>query len=672
MSSSTRSSVGVSQIGEYIKRSSCERRLKLDVDARPIMEKLPYYASVFNNLDPILLEKGRESEDAWEQSLKARSVSDLTGFDTRSDRDKATPWDQFLVSLAAVREGQQAYGREIEIAVDFDGLPLTGRIDFVLVLWLDGKPRLRLIECKSSRRDRTYHRLQVAIYGRMVRQLLTASPAVCSGIPVEVEHTECVVARLDEDTNVRQDILSLPRLDLWMMNADLDRLLAPGGAISRVLSSRLEDLSYCIEQKCDDCRFNIHCLPESARLRRPELLGLASSTVEALQRAGINTLDDLADLDPTSDPASAVRRDHSFYESLDILIQKARARRSTLPRGDSHPDNYEVQSLSFNSQSQPPTPPDWRPPSHPRLHGGSLRLHRKPSWRLKRHVSRGEWEVHTPVSWDGDPPRPTWHHDVVEIREQGRDHDNHPIFEERALQGRDVLRLQASPWAVNFDRDNASEASLLTGFFNDLVAAIRSVAGTDTDAPIHFYVWSRGEVTHLIEAFTRTGIPLHALNQLLGLREGSEQLIFSCLHDEADRRFGLGWTSRGLVVAAGLKWFGRRFHWHRRVGGDEIDLELRFRQDVFDYKRNLPLDAAGNWAKDEARVSQHPFEIRSRFGDSLPAPYWRAYWGTLHFPPNADHLVRGQINRYLEGGRPGILEAYLGDAPMPFVGSKSG
>src|SRR5262249_34835610 len=152
---------------------------------------------------------------------------------------KETPWAAFAAQVATLKPGEDAYGREIEIEVGIGPFRLKGRVDFILVLWQGGKPRLRLVECKSSRRDRTYQRLQVAIYRRMIRTLIAAGLVSAGGVAVDPADVECVVVRLEEETNLRQDILALPPLDLWMKDADIERLLAPGGVLVRILASSL-------------------------------------------------------------------------------------------------------------------------------------------------------------------------------------------------------------------------------------------------------------------------------------------------------------------------------------------------------------------------------------------------------------------------------------------------
>jgi hypothetical protein len=44
-------------------------------------------------------------------------------------------------------------GREIELTGTFGAFEVNGRMDFVLVLWDRGTPRLRIVEAKASRKD---------------------------------------------------------------------------------------------------------------------------------------------------------------------------------------------------------------------------------------------------------------------------------------------------------------------------------------------------------------------------------------------------------------------------------------------------------------------------------------------------------------------------------------
>jgi hypothetical protein len=279
---------------------------------------------------------------------------------------------------------------------------------------------------------------------------------------------------------------------------------------------------------------------------------------------------------------------------------------------------------------------------------------------LAAHVTKSEGQLHTSFTQVNGhrQPDPT----VKERWEVGRDRNNRPVYEERSLQSKEVIEFQTSPWTGEYREDTGAEKQLIQGFLMKLVEVIDEVAETET-APIHFYVWSRSEMDQLLEGCSRVSSQLLAnLRELLGCRESLEQLIYSCLHDEVDRRFALGWTGRGLAVVTSLSWFGRRYHWRRRVSGAEVDLEQAFTQDIFDFKTDLDLDAQGQWAdRDSEQVRTHKFEIRSRFYDSLTAPYWRAYWRKLPDPkdPNLSRAVAKAIERYNSARKPNYLKDYF-------------
>ncbi|MBP3955043.1 AAA family ATPase [Gemmata sp. G18] len=230
----------------------------------------------------------------------------------------------------------------------------------------------------------------------------------------------------------------------------------------------------------------------------------------------------------------------------------------------------------------------------------------------------------------------------------------------RAVRGRDLVEFKTAPWkGNNYADDTAAERELIQRFFHNLVGLIADEAGQDA-VPVHFYVWSQGEIRQLIEGCCRAGSNLlGSLQQLFGCREGLEQLIYSCVRDEIDRRFALGWTGRGLGVVASLRWYGRRYHWRRKVNGVACDLDHEFTQNVFDFKTQLDCDAAGGWAK-PGTGTKYQFEIRSRFSDSLPAAYWHAVWRTLPDPATVeDSRLKNSIERYNRAKVPNMLKTYL-------------
>ncbi len=667
--------VRVTQIGEYIRHGSCERRFKLDSDEWRLTRDLPFFYTLSGTMDPVLAEAGRRREQEWEGHLRAAGLRDICRYNERPE-DKSTAWETLAERAAALTPGSGGYGREIDVLGEIGAFRVAGRIDFALIRWDGSRPRLRLVECKASRKDRTYQRVQLVLYRILVGQLLLEQPLILGDYRLMPEDVECVVARLDESTSRAQDILALPPLDLDMEEADVRLLLTPGGTLENIRAKDVTETSYQLDAKCDDCSLSLYCLPEAARRREIQLLGVDPSTVRALSAAGVCDLDALAAL-PLDGPAAASVRAHpDFGISLEGLVAKARSRRSTLPgqplnaAGDGDPSGApeynDVVPLPYAGAGQLP----------PHQTGASrlLRVYLSVSYdyaenrigAVSAHVTRSSRPLSTlfvqETGEEGKPGR--WRPDPV-VKEQwatGVGTDGKRTFAERPLDAIECAGVLPKPWSGDFEEDTKREADLLGRFFTHLVKAARDLC-PEGKAPIHFYVWSRSEITRLVEACGRADTNLlGSLRELLGCREGLEQLIYSCLSDEINTRYALGWTSRGLAAATSLRWFGRRFHWTRRVGEEDLALDRLFSEGIFDFKTTLPYDDSGHWLPlDAAGATRHPFEIRASFGDALPAPYWRAQWGTLPdaAAPGLPDKLRAAIRAYAKATHPGCLKAYL-------------
>jgi hypothetical protein len=642
-------------LGEFVRHHSCDRRFHLAVHEEREAAQLPFFDRLRDPLDPVLAELGRRRENQWEAELTAAGFRDLAAGLPKGKRDEVT-WAALAAALADLPPGVGGYARQVAVGGTVGAFRVYGLIDFLVARWDGDRPRLTLVECKASRRDRTYHRVQVAAYRILLRGLLRGEPVAVGGGHVPPNAVECVVARLDAGRNATQPILALPPLDLAHEEADLARLLAPGGRLDAAASRPLDEISFQIDQKCDGCAYAPHCLAEGARLRRVELVGTDPVTARLLRAAGLNTLDRLAN-PPLFDPGvEALARDPGFVESLDVLRLRARARLHTLPvlPGTRPAGGTAVEPI-------PNTGVGHLPPHE--ANGVPLfRVYLAVDYdytenrvgALAAHVARGPGRLDTASA--GDRPDPV-------LRERfavGKDRLGKPLDESRPLpDGREVVEYQPTPWSgTDYAADTAAEGELIRRFFDRLAALIAREAGGDS-VPVHFYVWSRSEVRHLIEGCCRAGPELLGpVRHLFGCREGLEQQMYSAVRDEVDRRYALGWTGRGLGVMTSLEWGGRRFHWVRTVGGAEYDLAAVFAQGVFDFAADLGINRDGTWAADGAGT-RHPFEVRARFADGLPAPYWHATWGTLPDAGPGDGPQGESLRRYRAAGAPGLLGAYL-------------
>lgn len=699
----------VTEIAQFVRQHSCERWLRLAYNQREAAGQVPFYERLFNPLDPVLQERGREREDDWAESLRRdgvrelaisqdphepgdldevqvtaeprqgsnglQSVGEMT-LDSESDGEYIT-WEQFRNRVQALGRGQEAFAREVEVSGEIGTFQITGRIDFLIIRWADDGAKLRVVETKNSRKDRTSHRIQVGVYKDLLESDLSKFPLRFENGLITDADVEGVVGRIDDTTNEIEDILTLGPLDLSQERSDVHRLLEEGGRFEEILSvgsENIDELDYRLEQKCDQCVFDVHCFPESARNRSLELLGIPPSTVRAIEEVGIESIDELAGLDLDSPEADEIRSNQSVREELSVLVTQARARVQNLPgsQDDSMPDidEYPVISLENREQSQLPT--------HDQDGQQLIRVYLNVDYdyvedrivSLSAHLTNSQWNLETPfVEKENGEYRPN--PEPVEKPPQNFDGDVQDGIDAdpddtRELEGSSVIAPRTRRWSGDYVRDTETESHLIEGFLHDLIDEIIEIS-QEENGYVHLYVWSQSELEHLVDACARGGTRLlNHLRQLLGCREPTEQLIYSSLRTEINNRYAVGWTGRGLTVASSLPWFGDVYHWTRNVAGTERDLEHVFEQDVFDFRSTLGLNEDGSWAGDRESADQvERFEIRSRFFDSLPLGYLHEVWNEL---PDAEepgddadtvgNKARSVIERYQRADRRD-LKAYL-------------
>src|SRR6266446_6145504 len=91
--------VRVTEIGEYLRHHSCERRFRLEVNHRAKARELPFAERLFNALDPVLQEMGRQRESEWEASLQEGGLIDTTRYAQRPEDARVAAWAEFTAAL---------------------------------------------------------------------------------------------------------------------------------------------------------------------------------------------------------------------------------------------------------------------------------------------------------------------------------------------------------------------------------------------------------------------------------------------------------------------------------------------------------------------------------------------------------------------------------------------
>lgn len=672
--------IRVTDLGEFVRHKSCQRRFRLGYNNQEAFKTLPHTGQPYSTMDPVLAEHGKQSEEAWALDLEALGFVQLDIERDQEHKGRGAPWEVFVEMANALPKGQPCFAREVQITETLGAFELHGRIDFALILWENGQPRLQLVECKASRKDRTYQRMQVVVYRMMVQKMLDGDPLVISGQLVDASRTQINVVRIDEVKHTMIPLDELARIESAAnLERDIDALLAPDGLLDRILDEPLDELPFQLASKCDDCQFNVHCLSESMRQRRLELLGLAPDMVRALEDSGVESLEDLANMGIESPAAEDLRKDPDFVMDVDTLLTRAKVR---WQGPGSSP--YDVTHLASLGKGQLPPHEvqdsrDTQGISRAKVRGSNLPVHRVVRVYLNLHYDYVEDRVgalaaHVTCSEGEIQTR-------FEVGEGGKFEPVPGVFERYKnstapqgeggqewtygdLSGKTITRIQRSPWTGGYETDTVSEQSMLLGFFGELVEAIQTVAPA-REAPVHFYIWSEQELTRLIEACNRIGgNMLRYLRELLGCRDSLEQMIYSDLSQELRTRYATRRTSTGLTVQTSLNWYGNRFHWRRSYGRHVYDLDRELMRDLFDFDSTLYLSSENEWVnKSDKDARSVRCEVRTRFFDNLSAPYFRAYWNVLPDPDapgsTIPTLLARMLRDYRRASQPGLLVSYL-------------
>ena len=123
-------SLRVSEVGEFIRHRSCERRFKLEINRRRLARRLPFYERLFNSLDLVLQARGRERENEWALNLDRQGLVDLVDGRPEDEYSPYPDWAQFADAVTACGTGQQGYAREVRLEGWIGAFEVQGRADW--------------------------------------------------------------------------------------------------------------------------------------------------------------------------------------------------------------------------------------------------------------------------------------------------------------------------------------------------------------------------------------------------------------------------------------------------------------------------------------------------------------------------------------------------------------
>ena len=611
-------SLDASGIAEYIRFDCCPRFFKLKFEDKEIKKRV--WPEAFKPISPLLYGVGKalEEEKVAELKEKAALYIDFNMYDPHANGwEKATDSMNNLryIIEAQISEGEKADNRPILLYQ----VPMIGNIGIwevkgiadLIAIWplKDEKVKLRIFELKSSWKEQTAHRVQVAIY------VLLLSQELGSLLP-KIELEGGVINRETTLTNFNAE--GLPKFKLSPLIQDVERLLACEGELNRIHQTSLERVEYQLCWRCDNCGFNECCVVCAVENESIALLNLTRGEQKALGHHGIAQLEDLAnlkvlydtsDLRPYDFKTIRARNTEKVQElstdpvvgaKLDWLVERAQ-----YMLGGIRP-NSPYASKSRWMPWLTGTGYGSLPEDSPIVGADSALLYN----------TDGMIRIYFFVEWD-------YMLDVVSMisaRVNCTRYRGEPVSVSRVIDSLPDDRIKCLD----------EEKKLMEEFFQNLTVAITKVAnevGSPDEAPIHLYFFSRQERDVLMKAVCRQPslMSARAVRDLLGLRQAIDQPMFSIIQDEVLHRKALRFHSSGLLPILEQASFFDRNEWRvKRKDGSIVDLSLVFRDGLFNYSLPFHRNPNGSiiFLKEGKNDGYYP--ARARFGDQLPIEY---IWG---------------------------------------------
>jgi len=624
-------SLDASGIAEFIRFDCCPRYFKLRFDDKK--EKKSGWPEAFHKpLSPLLYTAGKTLEFKTVEELKTK-VADYQDFSCYDPKKQTSGWEgAWSKSLQAIR-GFIESALSVDSSTEYKPVliyqaPMMGNIGLweikgiadLIGVWpsRNGKVKIRIFEIKSSWKEQTAHRIQVAIYVLLLTKAL--------GELVHKIDFEGGVINKESDLE-KLDPQSLPSFRLEPLIQDVQRLLSGNGELYRIHQIALSEVPYQLSWRCDNCGFNECCVVRAIEKESVALLNLTRGEQKALKQHGILRLEDLAKLKVV--PKLDDQRPYNFKEiavldpekvqplsadpvigaKLDRLIQRAQFMLYGI-RPNS-PYVNKVRAMPWLTGTGFGTLPEDSPQN-----GADTSLSFRPDGMIRVYL-HVEWDFLQNII------------SMISARVSCTRYKGQSISLSKIVTALPELQEEC----------RIQERNMLEAFFADLVKAINAMAlevGSPDEAPIHLYFYTRQERDHLMDAVRRHSLMMttaHAVQDLLGLRQAIDQPMFSILQDEIMLRKAAGYPSTGLLPVIKQSGFFDPNQWVvKRKDGTLLDLRRVFHDGFFNFELPYVRNPDGSMSfllASDARRPEGYYPGRARFGNQIPIEYLWAAKGRL-------------------------------------------
>ena len=659
-----------SGLGQYISYSGCPRFFRLKYFDQDIVNNRNWYDP--NSQSDLFAELGLAYEEEQLKSLAANAhqvigdaesdgthISFDETWDTveandESSADIETQWNECvydqlsdLISELADREPASLDGPVVLFQTPMHGQvgvwDIAGLADLITLEPLPESRgvRSRILEVKTSWKDKTSHQIQSTIYSLILDSVVSE---------VGVDHKP-IATVINREVDLRENPPeSLPEIDRPSRVAEIKRLLKRDGELHQLAKQSFEEVGYRLERKCDSCPYNGVCFTKAIESGDPALLNLTQGNQERLEQHGIESLEEMTELFEREEGTKpydydklqvgdegtvrALESEGTLSNRLDELVQRAQ-----VLRGELDPSYDSFDDVEFLRGTGNGVLPDDAP--HPNLPDGACERHeliRVYLYVQHDHVRDRLALLSARIDCDKTDP-----YTVVEMS------DEFPTDREESLE---------------------HEADLLEDFFEELIEKIqqtkRDIGRNPDQGYIHLYTYSQQERDALMEGVQRqpSVFGSSAVRDLLGLREGIEQPMVSVVHNDITTRLALRYPGTGLIQTVDQlqtypdKYYDRRWFsvddWQATIHGEEIDLQSVFRTGLFEGHRPYieQADSIRLLLGDDDEPEIEPdgfYPLYNRFGNQIPLEYLWAASGELDDLADDPDTPSFETYRYYDG-----------------------
>ncbi len=598
-----RSHLTPTALSQYLALDNCDRYLRFYLykgETDRLVKRLSHESNLTGTgwlpvqpLSGLLEDLGNRTEQAAVDALQAQgyAVRDLAQFDSQT----------VLPVLAGLRQQPAPlYLYQLPVRGRLGRWLFEGRADLIQVAFdrATGRLKVLVMDVKASRKDKVQHRLQVAVYVRLLEEMLAQ-------VELTADFGGAIIRR--ETDGRLQDPASVTPFELEPYLSTV-RYLTEGEAspLERVdAAPDLDSLHYYLGPRCDGCSYSPVCLTQSAERQDLALVPfLDSSDKRILNAAGITDLAALAGLKQFGMPEVAAEENQPDYATAPLSPPSVRPRTHLITAPG---QEALVENLSRR----------W--PLAARLDRLIQRAARASRHFDKTTPARRYFLDRTPRRMRSNLPDDKLYPDLLKIfLDVQYDYLEDRIYLAGALvQGfgreRSVVHLcQDVP-------DDSAERVFLLEWVGALLVAVAEVAGEVEAAPLHLYFYNRRDQKVLLDALRRhlDGlVALPALYQLLTDTPALTQPALAFLYDEVNERLNLVGPLASLQVVSrqlGFNWTDSNGHNFARL----------FRAGLFDY---------GLRRNDGVFIHSS-----ARFHSNLPLEYAYAIWGRLPGPPGGQY-----------------------------------